>query len=546
MNQVGNQTSRRDMILERIAAMDSLPSPSPLVLKLMEMASDERSSAGQLARVVEQDPGFTTRVIRLVNSAFYGPRLKVSSISQAIVMIGFNRLRMLALSVSLRDTFPMGKVEGMDYEFFWKTSLYRGLLAQGLAASIPRTETPGEEIFTIGLILEIGIPLLFHVCPKELKPAFPGGVVSLRDALDWERTHLGIDHREVGHFLLTRWHFPEGVIEQQRHYGAEAMGGDRPLTCRIVEYARVAAQILFGARSDFGFLIESAASLGLDPALVEGILSSCFSRVETAAQQLRLKVDTAQDMLEVMEKANRALAGITRSVEENLGQISACPAPEPAGQDRLLDAVAHEIRNPLMAIGGFARRIAQSAGEQTELSRYAGIIVQESRRLEKVMNGFAALSKPYVPNKKPADLVKILHGQVERMGSMTKDHPPVIFSDNGEESVIMPVDAQEMGVAFGRLFQTLLQSVRGPQGLIKVHVRVSEAPGQAEVGFELAGGSLTPGVRDMIAREATPIAPMEMDFDLLLARKVVEAHGGHVWAESEPGKGSRFAFTIPA
>lgn len=533
---MGSQHLQREAILKRIAQQESLPSPSPLVLTLMEMASDETNSPAELARVVEQDPGLATRLIRLVNSAFYGARIKVSSIPRAIMMIGFNRLRMLALSISLRDTFPMGPVQGMDYEHFWKTSLYRALLAQALAKSLPLDETTPEEIFTTGLILEIGLPLLFHICPAELRASFPGGVVSLPEALAWEESHLGIHHREIGHIVLGQWHFPEMVVEQQMQFGPEALEAHRPLPCRIVEYARVAAQIFLGGRDDFGFLLEMAPSLGLEPLTVDQILASCFSVVESAAEQLRLKVNSGQDMLEVMEKANRALARINGTLETSLGRITARSkdwvegSPESdAPREMILNAVAHEIRNPLMAIGGFARRIVQNAGEEGELSRYARIIVQESSRLERIVSGFSALSRPYFPVREPTDLVELVHAAIQEMAGRTSEgSPSVLPRFKRGQGLILALDAGEVSKAISRIAKTAFHALRQPGACVSADIHVSEEGSQVDIVLEIPEGTLPQRVRELVSRPETTCNPMELDFDLLFARKVIEAHGGRV------------------
>jgi HD-like signal output (HDOD) protein len=392
----------KNAILNQIASNDYLPSLSPLTVQLIGLAADDQSSILDLSRIIEKDPGLTARLLKIVNSAFYAHREPISSISYAVMVAGFNKTRMMALNISLKDTFPLGKVDGMDYDFFWKTSLYRAIIAQGLVkGSYLKDRVDSEEVFTAGLILEIGLLLLFRLCPKPLKESFPGGDVPLETAILWEEENMGINHRELGRLTLEHWHFPEQFIEIQKTYGPKALQEGASELCKISEIARICAQLFFGSREDFVLLKEIAGQLKMDFDRISEILSEAFFRVEEFARELRLQINPNQDILEIMEKANRALIKINGSLEENLGKfigMTSCQGQEtkesqlkiPDERKKFLetamDAVAHDIRNPLMVIGGFAQRIMKKGHEQGEVVQYAELIAQESHRLEKVLN----------------------------------------------------------------------------------------------------------------------------------------------------------------
>ncbi|MBI4765273.1 MAG: HDOD domain-containing protein [Deltaproteobacteria bacterium] len=392
----------KNRILNQIATNEYLPSLSPLTVQLIGLAADDRSSILDLTRIIEKDPGLTARLLKIVNSAFYAHREPISSISYAIMVAGFNKIRLMALNISLKDTFPLGKVKGMDYDFFWKTSLYRAIIAQGLVkGSYLRDRLDSEEVFTAGLILEIGLLLLFQLCPDPLKESFPGGDISLKEAVRWEEDNLGINHRELGCLTLEHWHFPEQFIETQKTYGPQVLQEEVPDLCKIMEIARICARLFFGSRDDFVLLKDFSGRLNMEFDRISEILSEAFFQVEEFARELRLQINPNQDMLEVMEKANRALIKINGSLEENLEKLvgtascqdqekekSLLPIPDEQKKnlETAMDAVAHEIRNPLMVIGGFAQRIVKKGQEQGELVQYAELIAQESHRLEKVLN----------------------------------------------------------------------------------------------------------------------------------------------------------------
>src|SRR5208337_2113605 len=120
-------------ILEKIREGYGLPVLSPIAIRLRELASSENSSVNDLADLIAKDPSLTVRMLRLANSAFYGNTGQITTIDCAVMKIGFMRLRTMALAIALRDTFPMGKVGPMDYEEFWKSSMYRAIIAKNLA-----------------------------------------------------------------------------------------------------------------------------------------------------------------------------------------------------------------------------------------------------------------------------------------------------------------------------------------------------------------------------------------------------------------------------
>ena len=129
---------RREAILERVFARGSVPSLSPLVVKLVEMASDDKASAKNLAGVIEQSPGLTVRLLRLVNSpAHRVSEAEVTGVQRAVVLLGLREVRIMALSISLRDTLPVKKGDHI-YHAFWRGSLHRAALARQTALELLR------------------------------------------------------------------------------------------------------------------------------------------------------------------------------------------------------------------------------------------------------------------------------------------------------------------------------------------------------------------------------------------------------------------------
>lgn len=286
----------------------------------------------------------------------------------------------------------MGRKEGLDYERFWRTSLYRALLARSLALRTNLCDP--EEAFVAGLTLEIGI-LVFHdlLVRKVRVDAFPMDPENLEEALPLERETYGTDHRKVGEAALRFWKFPGSLVACQSAYDDKALHEDRPGIVRVSELSRRLALDLVRESRDVCALFERGHRVfGLDADSMGEILVDTFETVEEIAQSLRLELDRESDLLDLMGRANCALGEMSKDMErmrDDTGRLE-LPTLDTVGEgeisSRTLDAVAHEIRNPLTAVGGFARRLADVLEPSSQGGRYARVILQEAARLEEALS----------------------------------------------------------------------------------------------------------------------------------------------------------------
>ena len=399
-------------LLKKIVQGDGTAGLSPLAIRLVELATDDRTGARDLSAIIEKDPALTTRLLKLVGSAFFTRPTRITSIPQAIVMLGFKRVRLMALTLSLRDTFPPGRKEGMDYGHFWKTSLYRALVAKEFALTMLPADLDPEEAFVGGLLLEIG-QLMLCSAVSDPDKAFLREDEPLQTILSREERQFGIHHRKVGELVMRKWRFSEDLVDCQRYFGNDALSPDSPALCRIAELARRATETVFVSTDTLYDLHQvSREILLLDKDRVDELLSNTFGKLEDLGEQLQIEVDAQKDIMAVMEKANLALARLTASLDasiqglvaqakthdQSLTRISRAAAlGRQETLDNTLDAVAHEIRNPLLSIGGFAERLKHHAADKERTLEYAGIIAKESRRLELVLKEIIGYSRGYSP-----------------------------------------------------------------------------------------------------------------------------------------------------
>lgn len=548
-------------LLKKITDGEGLPSLSPLTIRLVELAADDRSSASDLARIIEKDPALTTRLLRLVNSAFFARREQITSVSRGVVQVGFKQLRVMVLGLSLRDTFPLGKVGGMHYDHFWKTSLYRALIARNFAQSAKTSDLNPEDAFVGGLILEIGMLMLFNACTDEMKKIFPGGNIPLEQAIAWEEENLEINHRKVGRLVLTRWRFPEHLVESQKYFGPEALQPDKPLLCNILELARGATEIFFGERTELYQLQETAQRLlGLDVDAVNGILSETFDRIEEFAAHLQLEIDSQEDMLGVMEKANQALARINVSMETSLQGLldkveqhsrSVTEMSEKMAQthgsilQNTLDAVAHEIRNPLLAIGGFAKRLAHKAQQEDKGRQYAEIIAKESSHLEHVLKEIMEYCQDYKPVVADQDVLLLLEEVLDEFKEVFDREKINLIRDFPQEPVPVSVDAVGITRVVRQLLKNAFQMIGQDRGTVTVSVKRLPTAGQVSIGVSDNGRPIPDGVQNALLDSNLSSKTFSEGLGLPMARKIIETHNGRIELKVKEGVGNTVEIYLP-
>lgn len=211
-------------IIESDPKLTSLPD---VFVRINEVLNDAHSTAKEAAEAIGKDAGLSVKLLKVVNSAFYGFPVKVDTLSRAVTIVGSRQLTTLALGISVIAIFkdlPSGLV---DMRSFWKHSIGCGVIASALAG--PETEEDVERLFVAGLLHDVGRLVLYRSLPRHaahtLALARSEGIL-LREA---ERRTLGFDHATLAGMLLRKWRFPESLEKAVRHHhGATHMGMAMP------------------------------------------------------------------------------------------------------------------------------------------------------------------------------------------------------------------------------------------------------------------------------------------------------------------------------
>jgi putative nucleotidyltransferase with HDIG domain len=239
-----------DALRERIEAyIKNMPSLSTTMSKVLEICNNPHTSPADLNRVISLDPILVGRVLKLINSAYYSLEQQVTNLVRAVIMLGINTVKNLALSSAIMDNFNSGEFQGLDSEGYWRHSLCVGVAAKHIARKRGVDPRLLEEYFTAGLLHDIGKIPLSAVLPR-------GYLLAVRDAdsrmiplFQGESENLGLNHVEAGALVTKAWRI-EGALRDAvvcHHAYRDYTGEHRDLLHTIV------AANFFASRMGIGF-----------------------------------------------------------------------------------------------------------------------------------------------------------------------------------------------------------------------------------------------------------------------------------------------------
>lgn len=205
--------NRIKKITESIIGLPTLPT---VVSKMIQLVDNPRTSAASLARLISTDQALTARILKLANSAYYGFPREISTVNMAIVVLGFNTVKDMGLSLSVFDIFKnMENIKSFDINRFWEHSVSCGVASRMLARNY-RSRFAGEA-FVAGLLHDIGKVILnqyFHPEFVEIMRLSSDGV-ELEIAED---KVIGTRHSQVGCWLAEKWNLPKIISETILHH----------------------------------------------------------------------------------------------------------------------------------------------------------------------------------------------------------------------------------------------------------------------------------------------------------------------------------------
>lgn len=225
---------QRRILIQRIQELPTLPAT---ISKIIELVESKSSTSEDLARVISKDQSISSLILKLVNSAFYGHLRQISSISHAIVILGYTTVRTMALGVSIFNASPGKKTAAFDRSKFWIHSIGVATVTRRIATHAPaRDGLDMESVFLSGLLHDIGKVIFDHYFNKEYNDIAESALKQRGWIGDSESSFFGINHTEAGYYLAKKWQFPSTVISAIKcHHNPALCEGEaeRAMACMV-------------------------------------------------------------------------------------------------------------------------------------------------------------------------------------------------------------------------------------------------------------------------------------------------------------------------
>jgi putative nucleotidyltransferase with HDIG domain len=226
-------------ISELIQGDDQLATLPDIFYKLNAAIEDPDCTFDDIGEIISIDPGLTARLLRIVNSAFYGFSTQVETVTHALTIIGTDQLAQLVLATSVMGQFKGIPSDLLDIESFWRHSIAAGLAARSIASL--SGEYNVERFFVAGLLHDIGRLILCIKAPEETRETFKRAEASGKLLCIEEQKTFGFDHAELGGELLKAWNLPDRLVESITFHHSPAKSINHPQETAVVNLADAVA-----------------------------------------------------------------------------------------------------------------------------------------------------------------------------------------------------------------------------------------------------------------------------------------------------------------
>jgi len=315
-----------DQILETILSCPTLPSLPAVAVRVIELTSREDVSLDELAATIQHDQALATKVLRTVNSSFFGLRQRCTTIDRALVMLGLGPVKSLALGFSLVSALGEGHDEHapFDYVAYWRRGLYTAVSAKCIAQAAKVDKA--DEAFLGGLLQDIGMIAMCQGLGLTYLRVLGEAKDDHRALIKCELEHLDVQHPDVGAMLAERWNLPEELVLPIKYHERPTAS---PPACADIVRSVALGNILHDVLTDedstppLRELYKRAEQwFKLDTVACDEIVEQAGLQVREIANLFKLNTGSYTDPIEVLDKARERLVGVSREAADDAPNLA--------------------------------------------------------------------------------------------------------------------------------------------------------------------------------------------------------------------------------
>lgn len=301
--------------LESVLSNPGLPSLPTVAAEVLDLSSREDLDLREIERSIERDQAMASRVLRTVNSSYYGLSRRCGSIRQAVAYLGLETVKSLVLGFSLVriSDGSTGPEVTFDFVDYWRRSLFGASLARTIAESIRSDHrVDADEAFVTALVRDVGMVVLWRVHGDRYLQIIDMAGTETDAIIAMERRALEVDHARIGAELTRRWRFPDSISEAiSAHHQASGSLDEASTLVKVVRIATATTGLVDPrggppVTERLRFERQLMQWFGLRPDRARDILETSLTRTRELAQTLDLEGGDLPDLDELVARADVA------------------------------------------------------------------------------------------------------------------------------------------------------------------------------------------------------------------------------------------------
>ncbi len=245
----------------RLMKLEDLPSASLVLQEVTKMVEDTSTNVVKLSEVISRDQGLTTKMLAVANSPIYELSRRVSTIEYAIMVLGFEQIKQLTLSLSMIDNLDTRDNANWKKKEYWYHSLLTGSIAKTIAGQIGYAN-PGEA-FTAGVMHDLGIIIRQRFFNDDYNKVYEAIKNTDKKVIEAEEDITGLNHSDIGLFMLNKWDIPYEICEAVMNHHYPEASKKFPLPAYIIRLADILANQI----SPFQFIWDR--DVDMDPMVLD-------------------------------------------------------------------------------------------------------------------------------------------------------------------------------------------------------------------------------------------------------------------------------------